>query len=67
MPMTKELTLSGKVALITGASSGIGYEIAKTFAESGSKVVINGRNQKNLERLSQVISDQGGKVVSVEG
>jgi NAD(P)-dependent dehydrogenase (short-subunit alcohol dehydrogenase family) len=64
--MTKELTLSGKVALITGASSGIGYEIARTFAESGSKVVINGRNQKNLDQLSKVISNQGGEVVSVK-
>jgi NAD(P)-dependent dehydrogenase (short-subunit alcohol dehydrogenase family) len=41
--------LSGKVAIITGASAGIGYEAAKLFAREGAKVVVGARRQTELD------------------
>lgn len=39
----------GKTALITGASSGIGLEVARGFVQSGANVVINARDVRQLE------------------
>jgi len=43
--------LSGKVALITGASSGIGAATALLFARRGAKLSLSGRNEVNLQRV----------------
>jgi gluconate 5-dehydrogenase len=48
--------LSGKTALITGAGTGIGFEIAKKFHEQGAKVVICGRREEVLKEASKQIS-----------
>lgn len=50
--------LKNKVVLVTGSSSGIGYEIAKVFLDQGCKVVINGKNNTNLIKASINLNNQ---------
>lgn len=52
--------LDNKVAIITGASKGIGKGIAKIFAEHGAKLIITGRNKADLEKVAQEL---GGDVI----
>ncbi len=58
--------LTGKVAIITGASSGIGVQLAKTFADQGASVAILARRYEKLEGLSKEIEAMGGKVLPVK-
>ena len=46
--MTTSRSLSGKVAIVTGGSRGIGFAVAQAFAEEGCQVVITGRDAKSL-------------------
>jgi NAD(P)-dependent dehydrogenase (short-subunit alcohol dehydrogenase family) len=48
--------LAGKVAVITGGSSGIGYAIARAFASEGSSVVITGRNEEKLDAAAKALA-----------
>jgi NAD(P)-dependent dehydrogenase (short-subunit alcohol dehydrogenase family) len=59
--------LQNKVAIVTGASSGIGYVTAKRFAQEGASVVVNGRREEALNGLVQEIGSLGGKAVAVAG
>ncbi len=52
--------LEGKVALITGASKGIGEAIARIFAANGAKVIINSRKQEDLDKVAESIQSEGG-------
>ncbi len=52
--------LSGKVALVTGASRGIGAATAKALAEKGAHVILTARKVKDLERVEDDIHDHGG-------
>lgn len=59
--------LSNKVAIITGASSGIGYATAKLFAREGAKVIVAARRQPELDALVEEITQAGGHAVALVG
>jgi NAD(P)-dependent dehydrogenase (short-subunit alcohol dehydrogenase family) len=59
-----DLQLSGKTALITGATAGIGLEIARTLAVEGARVVITGRDSTKLESAIASIRTSGGANIS---
>jgi len=58
------VTIKGKVAIITGASSGIGYATALTLSKAGAKVAIGARRTDKLEQLENEIKKNGGEVLS---
>ncbi len=66
--MTYQIDLSGRVAMITGASSGLGTQFAKTLARAGAAVVLSGRRIERLKSLRAEIESDGGDahVVSVD-
>jgi NADP-dependent 3-hydroxy acid dehydrogenase YdfG len=60
-------TLSGRVALITGASSGIGEGAAIALAAAGAHVAVSARRADRLENLVQRIVGAGGKAIALPG
>lgn len=59
--------LTGKRALVTGASRGVGFGVAKAFAAAGADVVATARNARALEDLQQQIRADGGRITVLAG
>jgi NAD(P)-dependent dehydrogenase (short-subunit alcohol dehydrogenase family) len=60
--------LNNKVAVVTGASKGIGAGIAKAFAKEGAKVVVNYSSSKeNADNVVKSITENGGVAIVVQG
>src|SRR5688572_8939515 len=59
--------LDNKVAIVTGASSGIGRATARLFAAEGAHVVVGARRASELESLVEEIRDAGGHAVALAG
>lgn len=58
--------LAGRVALITGGGSGIGFGIAKAFAAAGAKLVLASRNKEKLDAAVTELKESGGQAVAVQ-
>ena len=59
-----KIDLTGKTALVTGSTAGIGHAIAKALAATGANVVVNGRSQAKVEAVAAKLAQEvsGGKV-----
>jgi NAD(P)-dependent dehydrogenase (short-subunit alcohol dehydrogenase family) len=60
------MKLKGKVAVITGGTSGIGTASATLLAEEGAAVVLTGRNRERGEQVAQAIKEAGGEALFVQ-
>lgn len=54
-----DLEIAGKLALVTGSTQGIGFATAKMLAAEGARVIVNGRQQKSVDRAVQALAVHG--------
>jgi NAD(P)-dependent dehydrogenase (short-subunit alcohol dehydrogenase family) len=57
--------LEGKVALITGASQGLGRALALAYAKDGARVVINARSEESIRPVAEEIESSGAEVFAL--
>ena len=62
-----ELRLAGRIALVTGASRGIGSAIAEPLAAEGAAVAVNYRSGEQAEEVVGAIEAGGGRAVAIQG
>lgn len=60
------MKLSGKVAIVTGAASGMGKAIAELFAAEGAKVIVSDLRQEQASQVVETIEQQGGTALAVQ-
>lgn len=58
--------LRGKVAIVTGASQGIGAAIAVAFAQAGARVVVSSRKLESITRVAREIEQMGGEALAIQ-
>ncbi|MCL5108837.1 MAG: glucose 1-dehydrogenase [Chloroflexi bacterium] len=63
MGVFEQLRLEGKVALVTGASKGIGAELARAYAEAGADLALVARNRDDLERVAASVRERGRRAL----
>ena len=66
MKAAELFSLRGRVALVTGASSGLGTQFARALADNGAAVVLVARRTERLKALKSEIEDKGGRAFAVE-
>ena len=66
MKAAEMFSLKGRVALVTGASSGLGTQFAKALADNGAAVVLVARRADRLKALKDEIESKGGKAIAAE-
>ncbi len=66
MPKIQKPDLTSRIALVTGASRGLGRATAQTLAAHGAQVVLVARSQQGLEETARLISSQGGRAVVIQ-
>ena len=59
--------LKGRTALVTGGTSGIGYEVAKAYINAGARVVITGRNEEKVKKACEVIDKEVSRKGNIFG
>lgn len=62
-PLPRPFSLDGRIALVTGAARGLGFEMAKALAAAGANVVINGRHAGRLEAAAATLAAATGRPV----
>jgi NADP-dependent 3-hydroxy acid dehydrogenase YdfG len=65
--MTEHSDLSGRTAIVTGASSGIGRAIAERLGASGAHVILSGRTPDAMEQSAALIGERGGRATVIVG